>query len=240
MKKFRNSFLNGYHKKDVDEYVEFLVNELDSLKEETARALEEQKQKITALEIQITKEREEKEGLQEKIHFNEDRVNQKNLEQEEKIRDMEGKIKKYEESYEAVPRVLAMAKTDAEKIVLEAKSNAGQIIAEARESAKQMTEEADKEAFALRKKAEGEIQEKRKIEEHNYMVAKHKLQEYLDSLNATQSRLISTYNELGKLVNQMPIRLTDVLSDEPMELLDSPNTMKKSNMDISISEAGEE
>ena len=64
MKKFRTSFLNGYSRKDVDEYVEFLVNELDSLKEETARMLEEQKQKMSELELRITKEKEEKEVLE--------------------------------------------------------------------------------------------------------------------------------------------------------------------------------
>ena len=94
--------------------------------------------------------------------------------------------------------------------------------------------------YSLRKKTEEELQARKEIEERNYMAAKYKLKEYLDSLNATQSRLISTYNELGKLVNQMPIRLEDVFSEEPMELLENQSAVKKKKIDISISEAGEE
>ena len=240
MKKFRTSFLNGYSRKDVDEYVEFLVNELDSLKEETARMLEEQKQKMSELELRITQEQEEKEKLLKKVHDSEEQANQKNIEREEKVRNMEEKLRKYEESCEAVPRVMAMAQTDAEKIVSAAKTNAGQILSDARENAKRMSEEADKEVFALRKKTEEELQARKEIEERNYMAAKYKLKEYLDSLNATQSRLISTYNELGKLVNQMPIRLEDVFSEESMELLENQSAVKKKKIDISISEAGEE
>ena len=41
-------------------------------------------------------------------------------------------------------------------------------------------------------------------------------------------------------MNQMPIRLEDVFSEEPMELLENQSAVKKKKIDISISEAGEE
>ena len=240
MKKFRSSIFNGYHKKDVDEYIEFLVGELDSLKEETAQALEQQKQIISELELQLNREKETKGQLESQIQEEERRAAQRNAEMDEKIRSMSEKLKKYEESCEAVPRTLAIAKADAEQMLTDARRNADQILTDAKSNVEQMKVNAQREVSKARKKAEEEIHARQEMERRNYMAAKYKLQKYLDSLNTTQERLISTYNELGQLVSQMPIRLGDVFSDEPMELLKEQTRGNREKTSVSISEVGEE
>ena len=54
-----------------------------------------------------------------------------------------------------------------------------------------------------------------------------KLTEYLESLNRTQNRLIQVYEEFGRVVGQLPLRIGDVFSEEPFELLENPQKKEK-------------
>lgn len=214
MKKFRTAFFKGYQKEEVDEYIEFLVDEMESLKEETNRALEKEHGNLAQLQEKLEKEQKEKEALQEKMEQMQsaqsgfDAKDQELQDKDQKLHQLEEQLKKYEESYKAVSELYSMAKENAEKLVTQAQVDADTI-----------TSTAKAEALVYRKQAEEEIKKKSTEEGKQFMLAKYRLIEYLNSLKQTQSKLIETYNELGALVSKMPIRIDDLYSDDEFELL---------------------
>lgn len=113
------------------------------------------------------------------------------------VAELEKKVEKYERSYVYFADFMEDARQEASNIV----------------------ETAQKDAQAYQQNAEAEIAAQKEEQSKNYMVAKYKLMEYIDSVNDAQSRLIGVYNELGSLVNRMPLQLKDVFSESPMELL---------------------
>ena len=113
------------------------------------------------------------------------------------VAELEKKVEKYERSYVYFADFMEDARQEASNIV----------------------GTAQKDAQAYQQNAEAEIAAQKEEQSKNYMVAKYKLMEYIDSVNDAQSRLIGVYNELGSLVNRMPLQLKDVFSESPMELL---------------------
>ena len=183
--------------------------EVQNLREELARYREngdskEKKEKATR---RLEDERREKDALLKRIAELEEKVNERNDEKEKEIQEMREQLDKYKSSYDVLENVVSAAKKDADKLLYDAQADA------------QMH----------RDKVEKELKEKREADGKRYMLAKYKLMEYLNSLNRSQSQLIKTYNELGEIVKKMPIRVEDVFSDDPMELL--PNAEEDGNPD---------
>lgn len=65
------------------------------------------------------------------------------------------------------------------------------------------------------------------------MLAKYKLMNYLKALNDTQNKLVTTYNELGELVDKLPLRIGDIFSEEPFDLLENESsTWQETTKDV--------
>lgn len=215
MKRFKSSFFGGYQREEVDEYVEALLSELEHAKTEAALT---NIQESNELKAQLEREQKEKASLQNRLAELESRVKDENSQKEMEIQGLREKLNKYESSYDTFANVISAAKKDADKMVEEAKEKADQIKVNAQE-----------EAALYRDKIEKELQAKREDDRKRYAQAKYRLKEYLDSLNHSQRQLIKTYNELGEIVKRMPVRIEDVFSEKPMELLpemDQDGTVK--------------
>lgn len=139
-------------------------------------------------------------------------------------------MKNREFDYDAAMRVISIAEQEAKKVSLDARAGAEKVLSDAKSEAEKIAEiakteaqqmkfDAQKEADLLLSEADREIKEKRTENERLYMAAKYKLVEYLNSINRSQGKLIETYNELGELIKKMPLRIDDVFSDEPLDLL---------------------
>ncbi len=212
MKKFRTVFFKGYQKDEVDEYIETLISELESLKEKADKDAEEGRKAQEELKNraeQAIKEREELEQrLEAEISEKEKLCQEYNRNLEELKQQIEEEKKKRKIDYNAAVRVISIAEQEAKRVSLDARANAEKVLCDAKS-----------EADALLAQADREVKEKRSENEKLYMAAKYKLAEYLNSINRTQSKLIESYNELGLLVKKMPLRIGDIFSDDPLELL---------------------
>ena len=147
----------------------------------------------------------------------------------------EEKLKRYENDYSSFMDLMVNMKTqarqivtdaqaDAEEILLMAKKDADNITSSARSDAEKITDQAKLSALDYRQNVEKELKKKQDEESLKFQLARFKIAGYLDSLNRSQNKLIEVYEEFGSLVGQLPLRLGDVFSEEPFELLDSPET----------------
>lgn len=205
-------------KEDNNEYTDFLINELENLKQESELASSAKETKIDELQKKLSIKEQELDSLKEKVAEYKEK-NQKLTMENGETASLNTRLGEYEDSYKTFSALIQNAKKEAEQTILNAKHQAEQTITDADIEAEKIKREAKIKAEAFQKEAEAQIN--KKAEEHGkeYMLAKYKLMEYLNTLNKTQSKLIDIYNEFGGLVHKLPLRIEDIFSDEPFELL---------------------
>lgn len=201
------------------EYMEYLLEEVEKLKEQKIEEVNKEKEKTiqekkAAEELQAALEQVKAEKAELERQFDEykEKAQIKSEREEDKqnrIEALEKKLSEYEMNYDTISKYFTMAKSDAEKIVTDA-----------RQEAEQLTFEKKREMEAMRFHTEAELQIQREENIRQFEQAKQRVQDYLHALNRTQAALIENYNELGRLVEKMPLRLEDVFSKEAMKLLD--------------------
>ena len=248
MKKFRTAIVNGYKKEAVDTYLEELEQEMERLQEGAQkgqavdglrRQLEEMEQENEKLKSQLRARTEaleaeivqRKQLQQREAELQEEQKRLK--EQNAKYAKDEEKLRKYESDYsgfmalmvnmkEQAKQIVTDAQADAEQILLMAKKDADGITAAARTDAEKIAEQAKNDAETSMQKAEADIEKMREEEAEKFKMARYKISGYLDSLNRSQNKLIEVYEEFGNIVDQLPLRIGDVFSEEAFELLDDP------------------
>ena len=197
------------------------------------RQLKAREQLLKEKEQQLQQQLMEKEQQlqQQKSEFEAERqrlssINDQYMENEEKL-------KRYENDYSSfmdlmvnmksqARQIVTDAQTDAEEILLMARKDADDITTTAQSEAEKITDKAKLEALDYRQNVEAELKKKKEDESLKFQLARFRISEYLESLNRSQNKLISVYEEFGRLVGQLPLRLGDVFSDEPFELLENP------------------
>lgn len=248
MKRFRTVLVNGYQKSEVDRYIDALTEEAEKYEEEMNHELEKKQELIQDLqnEVKELEEREtswkqEKAILEEKVKACCEAETKQAEFDAERLRQMEEKLKEYEANYKTLADVLADARLEASRILSEARTEAEALTQEAQCKAERTTLEAQEdtermihtakqdaeiiistarnEAEEYREKTEEDMRRKREEDIGRFELARKNLADYLDSLNCSQSKLVETYNELGVLVERMPLRVADVFSDLPYQLL---------------------
>lgn len=252
MKRFRTAFFNGYQREEVDEYIDSLVQELERFKAEMTRRLEAEQKKIEELQEKIDAGKEEKTDLLEKIESmerQEQSSKKEDFEHTAELKALKQKVQDYEKNYSNLANVLANAKVEADHILTSAKTDAKALKDEAKQNAESLTSIAQRDsekmkreaemaaelisrtakekADAYRQQVEADLKKKREEDSQKFKAAKYNLIEYLNALNNSQSKLIETYNELGVLVKKMPIRIDDIFSEAPMELLPEQERVDK-------------
>ena len=205
MKRFRTAVFRGYQKTEVDEYVNFLVKELEDVKAEANQTLQEQENKYGFDQDERKQLQAQIEELKENERAAEDRHRQE-------IEDFKSRLNQYEESYNEFSKMISSAKKEADTILSEAKRQANVLLAEAEEKSRNLLESAQEEVLAYQNQAEGLIKRKREANEKDYERAQNQIKEYVDSINKAQSALVDAYNELGAVVSKLPIRMETVLS----------------------------
>ncbi len=216
MKKFRTVFFNGYQKEEVDGYVESLMSQIEQLTRVSEDNAEKDKT-IQELKEQLEQREREKEDLEKRLKKNEtEYLNFMDL-----MVDMKNQAKEVvQEASKNAEEIIEIAKKDAEKITSEAKSGAEEITQAAQSGAEEIVSAAKAEADTYVQDMKQEIEEKKKREEENWKLARYKLMTHLDAMKQAQEKLMEVYEQLGKVVGKMPLRLGDVLSDEPFEFLE--------------------
>ena len=172
---------------------------------------------------------------QQKLSFQKER--EQLLSQNAQYAENARKLKKYESDYSSFMDLMVDMKTQARKIVTDAQSDAEDILVMARKDAEGITESAQANAEKItgqamadaadyRKNAENEMEKKKEEEAVKFQLARLKIAGYLDSLNRSQNKLLEVYEEFGRIVGQLPLRIGDVFSEKDFELLENPDDEK--------------
>ena len=236
MKKFRTARFNGYQRNEVDEYLAELMEQTEllsrELKEEVALR-EELQQKV--LEFQKERQRFEEKFQKER---------QRSEEESARYAETEDKLRKYESDYSGfmalmvnmkeeakksvmdaqadAEQILRMAQKDADDIMTAAQADADGIMSAAQADAEKITKQAEAEADDYKENMKKEMGREREKEAMKLQTARIKVTEYLDSLNRSQNKLIEVYEEFGRIMERLPLRIGDMLTEEPFAFLDVP------------------
>ena len=208
----------------ISEHEKQLSNEKQRL-EDIDRELRNREQQLKEKELQLQQLQQQENA------FKEERQRLASL--NDQYAEKEEKLKRYENDYSSfmdlmvnmksqARQIVTDAQSDAEEILLMAKKDADEITSSAQSEAEKITDRAKLEALDYRQNVEKELKKRKEDESLKFQLARFRISEYLESLNRSQNRLISVYEEFGRLVGQLPLRLGDVFSDEPFELLDDP------------------
>lgn len=229
MRNFGMALFGGYKRDEVDKYVENLIDGLEELKEEQEGSVQQLQEELEQLRQQISRQEQQLQEKERQLSAGEEERQQlkdqvKQLEEQpredprasEKVEELQKKVQEYEDRYDSVNRVLSLA----EKTVRDAQAEAAEIVT----SGKSEVDE-------YRARAEHDLEKTRKKNEDDFMLAKYKLMNYLKALNDTQNKLVTTYNELGELVDKLPLRIGDILSEEPFDLLENESSVRQQTSD---------
>lgn len=208
----------------ISEHEKQLSNEKQRL-EDIDKELRNREQQLKEKELQLQQLQQQENA------FKEERQRLASL--NDQYAEKEEKLKRYENDYSSfmdlmvnmksqARQIVTDAQSDAEEILLMAKKDADEITSSAQSEAEKITDRAKLEALDYRQNVEKELKKRKEDESLKFQLARFRISEYLESLNRSQNRLISVYEEFGRLVGQLPLRLGDVFSDEPFELLDDP------------------
>ena len=238
MANFRTVLFNGYQRADVDGYVEKLMEELSALQTEKDKIAEEKRRMEETFQEKLKKEQEERFRMQKELELArqqiseyKERISLKSGQEMQRLEKLEQQLKNYERNYTVLARVLVDSKAEAEKIISDAKAEASVISDMAQKKAGEIEDAAKLDAAGYMQQAEEEIKKRREEESSNFEHAKRSLEEYLNSLNRSQSSLIEVYNDLGILIKKMPLRIEDIFSKEPFCLLEEEQTDGESSGD---------
>ena len=216
-----------------DEYVEYLLEELEKARSEKNRTLEAQEELKKELETERAAKDEAiasaKADLEKQVE--ELKIALDSEDSKEEIAELQNKLREYESSYEEISRYIAQAKEDAEGIRTSAKTESDSLISSAKARSEEMIESARDNSRKLEAEArinadlyqariEANLKKKISEREEKFTSAIYQFKEYLDAFNRIQNTLVKNYNELGQLIEKMPIKIEDLYSDEPFELLD--------------------
>ena len=119
-------------------------------------------------------------------------------------------------------QILRMAQKDADDLMTAAQADADGIMSAAQADAEKITKQAEAEADDYKENMKKEMGREREKEAMKLQTARIKVTEYLDSLNRSQNKLIEVYEEFGRIMERLPLRIGDMLTEEPFAFLDVP------------------
>ena len=241
---FFSNWFKGLQKEEQtnnDEYVEYLLKELEKAKTENAQALEKEKRLMAQIEAAQENQKDDAdrekaelraqvEAMREELEKNARRLEEGAWQKEKELKELKERLKEYESSYPQMSKYISQAKEDAdairlsaksesEEILLSAKTKSEEILASAKESSLKLEAETKAKTDLYRHKVEKKLRERARENEEKFNIARCQMKEYLDAFNRIQSSLVKNYNELGQWIEKMPIRIEDLFSDKPLELL---------------------
>ncbi len=216
-----------------DEYVEYLLEELEKARSEKDRTIEAQEELKKELETERAAKDEAIDSAKADLEKQVEEL-KKIIEAgkgKEEITELQNRLREYESSYEEISKYIAQAKEDAEKIRISAKVESDNILSSAKTRSEEMIESARENSRKLEAEArinadlyqvriETNLKKKISEREEKFTSAIFQFKEYLDAFNRIQNTLVKNYNELGQLIEKMPIKIEDLYSDEPFDLLD--------------------
>lgn len=196
---------SGRKKKDENEYIEFLVGELENLKRENEETVGKKDDQIEKLKSELEKQKIEIDKLQHQIgqEHKEKQGSFKNDQETEKLR---AKLQEYEDSYDAFSLIIQKTKMECRKNIQDSKKEAEQITLDAKTEATEILLTAKEEAK--------KITDKYKME---YTAKWNNLQKCVNSLNGMYKDLERLYSKFGDFIQELSLVIEKVSDNEIIE-----------------------
>ena len=139
---FFSNWFKGLQKEEQtnnDEYVEYLLKELEKAKTENAQALEKEKRLMAQIEAAQENQKDDAdrekaelraqvEAMREELEKNARRLEEGAWQKEKELKELKERLKEYESSYPPLSKYISQAKEDADAIRLSATSEAEEIL----------------------------------------------------------------------------------------------------------------
>ena len=129
-KVFKKAKIGGYDIDDVEDFLEKIIDDYETLYKKANEAKDEQPQKVSKTDISAGTEM----------------ISLENTELKEKITKLENKVTYYKNLEQGISTTIENAQEESEKIVSEAREEADRILSEAKEEAEGMRAKAESEA----------------------------------------------------------------------------------------------
>lgn len=129
-KVFKKAKIGGYDIDDVEDFLEKIIDDYETLYKKANEAKDEQPQKVSKTDISAGTEM----------------ISLENTELKEKITKLENKVAYYKNLEQGISTTIENAQEESEKIVSEAREKADRILSEAKEEAEGMRAKAEAEA----------------------------------------------------------------------------------------------
>jgi len=129
-KVFKKAKIGGYDIDDVEDFLEKIIDDYETLYKKANEAKDEQPQKVSKTDISAGTEM----------------ISLENTELKEKITKLENKVAYYKNLEQGISTTIENAQEESEKIVSEAREEADRILSEAKEEAEGMRAKAEAEA----------------------------------------------------------------------------------------------
>lgn len=221
---FRTSLIGGYNKTDVMEYINKLETEVERLKsvEEKAAVLEKsvseflEKQEQVSVQTEEAPEEKQPEEKEQTVHMTPASILQFSEEEIEKLKE---KANKYDESYDAIKKLLLDSRIEAQVILTDARQKAEKILKDAQITSEERARDAE-----LRLLTDARMQANKIIQEARTQA--------LEEKKETQARLAT---EIKKSTSQVQMEL-EVIQENMQRLLETIPSRIQGKLDSCLNE----
>ena len=136
-------------------------------------------------------------------------LKQQEEEREKKYKELEEKVKVYDQRSEAVFEVLTEARLKAENVLVDAQSKASD-----------MLEQTQKDIYLQKKSAEKILYQEIETQIENFIITRAKINEYLDKVSEIQNGLEQVYSSMNKVAGGIPVSVDQLKAMEENLIVD--------------------
>lgn len=222
-KLFRKSIFGGFNKKDVEEYIHSLEEELEKAKSGTSRELTDEDREIIDESInEITKLKNERESLTAQI-------NELNRQLEEQSQNSPGTASDAENA-ELLIRLLAEnkhlkeEKQKNEELTGQQEKDREvikQILSDAKEQAQMLLMNAERTAEDRRRRADAELKNELENRVLDFITINYHLMDFVKGIDTICERLRGVSDSLKKISEEVPAKVIDLVDESERRIVES-------------------
>lgn len=207
-------------KKEENEYIDFLVGELENLKKEMQETIEEKDTQIRKLTEELTSQKLESDELRCRI-MEEKQEKQTFIKNDQETELLKTKLQEYQDSYDVFSTMIQKTKKECEKNIEESKKEAEQITDVAKTEAAEILLTAREDA-------------KKIIDEYrmDYIIKRNKMKKCIDSLNGINKDMAGLYGKLGEFLRELSTVVENVSENEFLDLSEKMESEMFHEIDI--------
>lgn len=232
-KLFRKSFFGGFNKKDVEEYIKSLEDELEKKQSESTGGLSESDKSLIDESInEIKNLKNEREELESRIKELTSRLEEKEQNVSEQASD--------EENAKLILKLLSENKRmkqelqDREDVDLQLEQEREaikKVLSDAQEQAKTLVLNAEKAAEEKRKRADQELKNELENRVIDFITINYRLKDFTSGIDKICEQLQGVSLSLKTISQEVPAKVIDLVEESEQAIIDTPENMLKPEAD---------